>query len=301
MKKRLILIALLATATSTYAANFGTPGTAAKPAAAPAISTAPVTAVTPPISLGPQVADIFRIVKPDGATVIQQGSMTSNTASVATINVSEKDSFLIAGGMCAFNVKYDEISSAAATGTTNRLYSNDRLIAQNTKIDLVPGVIRSIWTQPYLTPGMNTVRVVVNADGAAPSTKWVRINVDGTCGAVVHPPVVTTPPPAPPKPPVVTTPPPAPVVTFKPGSAEWNNLNNAWGYSNYGTTQLKGKGYARYDELAKLNSYLTVVINAKSVERGAYNSLMTAWNTFVTDPAFKAAMVAAVASTSNHK
>jgi len=292
MKKRLILIALLATATSTYAANFGAPATAGKPVAAPAMS-APITAVTSPTSLGPQVADTFRIVKPDGATVIQQGSMTSNTGSVATINVSEKDSFLISGGMCAFNVKYDEVSSAVATGTTNRLYSNDRLIAQNTKIDLVAGVVKSIWTQPYLTPGMNTVRVVVNADGAAPSTKWVRVNVAGTCGAVVttHPPVVTPPPP----------PPPPPVVTFKPGSAEWTNLTNAWGYSNYGTTQLKGKGYARYDELVKLNSYITVAINAKSIEKGAYNSLMTAWNTFVTDPAFRAAMTAIVPSTTDHK
>jgi len=72
------------------------------------------------------------------------------------------------------------------------------------------------------------------------------------------------------------------VVKFAPGSAEWNNLNTAWGYSNYAVTQLKGKGYARYEELVKLNADLTAVINAKSVEQSAYNALMVRWNSFVT-------------------
>jgi len=233
---------------------------------------------------GPQAGDSFRIVKPDGASVIQQGPLTTNIAAITVLNVSDKDAFLVSGGKCAFNVKYDEISAIAALGTTNRIYSNDNLIAQNTKIDLVPGVLKTIWTQPYLTPGLNSIRLVVNADGATPSTKWIRVNVAGTCGAT--PPSTVKPP--------VTTP---PVVSFAPGSAEWNNLNTVFGYSNYAVTQLKTKRYARYDELVKLNAAISAAISAKTVTQGAYNSLMTGWNTFVTDPAFKALMTAVVPNT----
>lgn len=303
MKKHFVLVSLLAT-TSAFAANFGAPatGTASVATAAPA-------AIVPVVS-GPQAGTLFRIVKPDGATVIQQGNMSAVTSSLDTINVSENDAFLMSGGKCAFNVKYDEVSATAVASSTNRLFSNDTAIAVNSSIALVPNVVKTIWTQPYLFPGQNNIRVVINADGTAPSTKWIRINVAGTCGA--KPPVTTTTTTTPPvtapstsSAPATSTAPvvpkTAPVVTFKPGSAEWNNLNVVWGYSNYATTQLKGKGYARYDELYRLNAVVTAAINAKIIEQSAYNSLMTTWNTFVTEPAFKAAMVAAVAGASGQK
>jgi hypothetical protein len=94
---------------------------------------------------------------------------------------------------------------------------------------------------------------------------------------------------------VTTPPPPPPVVKFIPGSTEWINLNNAFGYSNFGVTQLKGKPFARYSELVKLNMDVTVFINAKVIDQANYNSLMARWNSFVVDPAFKAAMSAAAA------
>ena len=256
----------------------------------------------------------FRFVKPDGSTVIAQAALAVGGSALAVINIDGAAAIAQGNGRCAFNVKYDEIANAAAAGTTNRLYSNDTLVAQNTKIELAANVVKSIWTQPYLFAGANNVKVVVNAEGAAPSIGWVRVNVFGKCGGVTTPTSDGTPPASPPaasvpgaeapKPPVtapVTPPTTAPVtppvtapVTFGPGSGDWNNLVTAMGYSNYGVTQLKGKGYARYDELAKLNVELVAAVAAGKIERSAYNALIVRWNSFVNDKAFREAMAAIV-------
>ena len=242
-----------------------------------------------------QLTGLVRIVKSDGKTVIAQTApllvMPTNgsVAKLPEITVSEKDAFISSLGRCAFNFQYDEVSNTAVATSTNRIYSNDTLIAQNTQIALTPKVVKTIWTQPYLVAGANNVRIVVNADSATPSTGWVRINVTGTCGK----------PTAAPAPAPVAAPPapaPAPVSYIQPGSGDWNNLNNAWGYSNYAVTQLKGKGYARYDELVKLNTAITNAINAKKIASGDYGPLMAAWNALQADAAFKAAMAAITAT-----
>jgi len=310
MHHRVFILSLLASTIScaAFAGNFGTVRVEPKPAttAAGGAPAGAVTGVAAAVPTGPQAAEAFRIVKADGSTLIAQGTMGSSVVSGAPINVSDKDAFMTSGGKCAFNVKYDEISRTAAVGTTNRLYSNDQLVAQNTKIELAAGVLKTIWTQPYLSAGVNNVRVVVNAESAAPSTKWIRINVAGTCGAMADtkpgtpatPPVVT-PPPAKPVPPAPVPPPVA--VVYAPGSSQWNNLHTMWGYSNYAVTQLKTANYARYADLVRLNAALTAVMNAQKVEQGAYNSLTTSWNTFVTDPKFAALMAAVVPGTGGKK
>ncbi|MBC7699926.1 hypothetical protein [Aquabacterium sp.] len=290
MNAHFLMISVLAT-TPAFAANFGTTSTTEPPK---------TTTVKPPTSLspvfaGPQVTGMFRIVKPDGATVIQQSAISVGGSSINVINVDASSAFLASNGKCVFNVKYDEVSATAATNTTNRLFSNDTLIAQNTKIDLVASALKTIWTQPYLVPGQNNIKLVINAESSTPSVGWVRVNVTGTCGGATA--GTTTPTKATTlevKPPV--TPPASPVVRFVPGSAEWNNLNIAFGYSNFGVAQLQGKPFERYTELLKLNADITVVVNAKVLEQSTYNSLMVRWNSFVNDSAFKAAMVAATAA-----
>ncbi|MBI2732935.1 MAG: hypothetical protein HYX44_06450 [Aquabacterium sp.] len=326
MKAQALMISVML-ASPVFAANFGS---TEPPRTTPPV-TPPTTTVTPPkpastsAFAGPQVTGLFRIVKPDGSTVIAQTPICMSTSVINVINVATTDAFYSGNGKCAFNVKYDEVSGVAATNTTNRLFSNDTLIAQNTKIDLAANVLKTIWTQPYLVPGQNNVKVVINADSATPSVGWVRVNVSGTCGATTtttppktEPPKTDTPKTEPPKteppkneppkneqpktdspkttPPAVTPPTP-PVVKFSPGSVEWNNVTNAFGYSNYGVNGLKGKNYARYSELVKLNADVTVVFNAKVVDQATYNALMTRWNSFVMEPAFQAAMKAIVPST----
>lgn len=150
-------------------------------------------AATPTAQLTGQV----RLVKSDGKTVLAQAAplLVSPAGTAAgklpEITVSDKDAFLTALGRCAFNLQYDEVSATAVAGSTNRLYSNDALIAQNTQITLEPKAVKTIWTQPYLVAGANNVRLVINADSGAPSTGWVRIHVTGTCGkpaaAGLHP------------------------------------------------------------------------------------------------------------------
>ncbi len=246
-----------------------------------------------------QLTGLVRIVKSDGQTVVAQAAPMlvaangSASGAMPQITVSEKDAFISSLGRCAFNFKYDEISATAVATSTNRIYSNDTLIAQNTQIALTPKVVKTIWTQPYLFAGANNVKVVVNVDGV-PSTGWVRINVTGTCGkpttAPAPAPVAAPPAPSP-------SPAPAPVSYVQPGSGDWNNLNTAWGYSNYAVTQLKGKGFAKYDALVKLNASITAAINAKKISTGDYATLMAAWNAMLADPAFKAAMAAIVPGT----
>jgi hypothetical protein len=308
MKSNLFMISLLVAAPS-FAANFGS----TEPVKS-TVGTGPVTKPTevklPPLPVGPAVTGLFRIVKPDGNTVIVQTPISVGGNAINVINVATTDAFLTSGGKCAFNVKYDEVSGVAATGTTNRLFSNDALIAQNTKIDLVANALKTIWTQSYLVPGVNNVKVVVNAESSKPSTGWVRVYVAGTCAAAPTTPPVTSKEPPKAEPPKTTPPktePPKTTVTppvvpkFGPGTSEWNNFYIAFGYSNYGVTQLKGKGFARYADLVKLNADITVFVNAKLVDQTNYNALMTRWNSFVVDPAFKAAMAATVPGTDTRK
>ncbi len=242
-------------------------------------------------STGPQLTGNIKIVRLDGQTVIQQGKFATSPTSMESINVAASDAFVTGNGRCAFNLRYEEISGTAVSNTTNRIFSNDTLIAQNTAISLVANTGKAVVTQPYLFAGANYVKFAINAEGKEPFTAWVKINVAGTCGSTAPtPPVITKP--VTPKPPEVTPPKPTtpPVMMFKPGSAEWNKLFTAFGYSNYGVTQLKTKAYARYADLVKLNADLTAVVDAKQVEQGRYTSLMARWESFAADAAFRAAL-----------
>ena len=193
MKSNLLLISLLvaypafATSFSGKEPSKGTATTdAGKKATTPVnapVTTKPMDTKLPPLALGPQVTGMFRILKADGSTVIAQTAITvGGTSSVNVINVASTDALQSGNGRCAFNAQYDEVSGVAATSSTNRIFSNDALVAQNTKVDLVANVLKSTLTQPYLVAGQNNVRVMINADSASPSVGWVRVNVSGSCG-----------------------------------------------------------------------------------------------------------------------
>jgi hypothetical protein len=247
----------------------------ATPALADTSPTTTTPAPTAPVSSGPQLTGNIKLVRLDGMTVIQQGKFGSNVAVADTLTVAASDAFVKGNGRCAFNLRYEETSAAALNNSTNRIFSNDTLIAQNTAITLLPKIARAVVTQPYLFAGLNNVKFVLDADDK-PSTFWVRINVTGTCGSAAPAPVV---------------------VSFKPGSAEWNRLFVAFGYSNYGVTQLKTKAYARYADLVKLNADITAAVQAGSVTSTAFASLMTRWDSFLNDAAFRAAMTSVTPGT----
>jgi hypothetical protein len=221
-----------------------------------------------PASSGPQLTGNIKIVRLDGMTVIQQGKFGSNVAVADTLTVAASDAFVTGNGRCAFNLRYEETSVAALSNSTNRIFSNDTLIAQNTAISLLPKTAKAVVTQPYLFAGLNNVKFVLDAEGK-PSTFWVRINVTGNCGGAAPTPVV---------------------VSFKPGSPEWNRLFVAFGYSNYAVTQLKTKGYVRYADLVKLNADIAAAYQSGSITANTLASLMSRWEAFTNEAAFKAAM-----------
>ncbi len=243
---------------------------------------------TPPSSTSaPSISGMFRVLKTDGSTVLSQAILTAGV--MQQIGVKASDALVAANGRCAFNVKLDEIASATLPGTTTRLYSNDMLVANVTKLDLTAKTLKSYVTQPYLYAGRNNVKVVFNADSAAPAVAWVQVLVDGTCTAAAPAaPAPTTAASKPEvKPPVVVVPP------VKAGTADWNLLFNAYGHSN-AVTGLKGKGYKRYDELASVNAALAAAVKAGTIERAAYTTLMARWNAIANDADFKALMAKVV-------
>lgn len=221
---------------------------------------------------GTEINALMRVMKKDGSTLIAQAPVSRNLSFIPVIRLNAADALVAANGRCAFNVKLDQVSGHALSGSVDRLYSNDTLIAQPGGIHAEAGQLTTVWTQPYFFAGRNNLRVVLDADGATPVTGWVRVEVAGTCAA-------------------------APVAVWvKPGSGDWNALYNAWGYSNYGTRQLKGKGLGFYDELASINAALTAAVKAGRIERPAWEALMNRWNALLANPDFVAAMKAIVPS-----
>ena len=223
------------------------------------------------------IAGMFRALKSDGSTVLAQGLLAPGF--IQQIGLKGSDAIADANGRCAFNVKIDEVSQVAISGSTTRLYSNDTLVANVSKLDLPAKASKSLLTQPYLFAGQNNVKVVFNADSIAPTISWVRVFVDGACTA---------------KP---LTPAPAPV---KAGSADWNSLFTAYGYSNYAVNGLKTKNYARYSELVAVNAALVAAVKAGTIERSACASLMARWNAIANDTEFKAAMGKVVPGGDHH-
>ena len=232
------------------------------------------------------IAGMFRVLKADGNTVLSQAIVAPGV--MQQLGVKASDAIVAANGRCAFNVKIDEVSPVALASTSTRIYSNDTLVANVTKLDLAARTLKSFVTQPYLFAGHNNLKLVFNADSATPSIGWVQVQVDGSCAAAPAP--SSTASAATPKLPA-PVPAPAPV---RPGSAEWNALFTAYGYSNYAVTGLKGKGYKRYDELASVNAALTAAVKAGTIERAACATLMARWNAITNDADFKAAMAKVV-------
>lgn len=239
---------------------------------------APAVFAAEPVTPKPAINALFKVYKRDGSTLLAQAAVAAGGSTFGTVKLRQVDAIAAGNGRCAFNVKLDEVANVDRPGTVDRLYANDRLAAQMSGIELKAGVLRTVWTQPYLDSGVNNVRVVLDADGPSPSVGWVRVLVDGRCDALAAP----EPPPAPKPPPVV------------PGSADWNRLYNAWGYSNYARRQLDGRGYGRYADVVALNRDLSAVVQARRVEAAAYAELMRRWAALADDAGFKAAMAAIV-------
>lgn len=211
----------------------------------------------------PSVTGLLRVVKADGNTVVARAMVGAGLNGNGGVRLRGTDALTAANGVCTFGLRLDEVSSTALTGSVNRFYANDVLLAQTAAADLQAKVMATSSLQLGLPAGTTMLKVVLDADGAQPTTGWARITVDGTCIA-------------------------DPGIT--PSSPAWRTLFNAWGYSNYAVKQLQDKGYAGYDTLVAVNADLAKVVAAKAVSQADYDALMARWNAIAADDAFKALM-----------
>jgi hypothetical protein len=133
---------------------------------------------------GTEINALLRVMKKDGSTLVAQAPVSRNLSAIPVIRLSAANALVAANGRCAFNLKIDQVSGHALSGSVDRLYSNDTLVAQPGGISAEAGKLTTVWTQPYFYAGSNNLRVVLDADGAAPVTGWVRVEVAGDCNAV---------------------------------------------------------------------------------------------------------------------
>ncbi|MET3130873.1 hypothetical protein AAKU55_001131 [Oxalobacteraceae bacterium GrIS 1.11] len=102
------------------------------------------------------------------------------------------DAILASNGQCAFNVVYDLANiGAAATGATfvNQILNGSLVVSQQSGLTLAKGATTLVHTQAYLTPGSNTLRLLVDAKHEIDESNEnnnetkVTVLVDATCKA----------------------------------------------------------------------------------------------------------------------
>lgn len=107
------------------------------------------------------------------------------------VQLLPSDTFLQWNGRCAVNISYDIANVGnAGTGTAfvDRIFDNGTLITQQGGLGVDAGKTKTINTQAYLTPGLNVLHLVIDADNAiaesneANNTADVRVVVSSSCG-----------------------------------------------------------------------------------------------------------------------
>jgi hypothetical protein len=132
------------------------------------------------------------VTKPDlvaGKGIVVGGK---SAAWGGTIALKTADTFLQSNGKCAVNIFYDVANTGNANASTafvNRLYSGNTLISQQSGLSVDAGKTKTINTQAYIVPGMNQLRLVIDADNAiaesneANNVAEVKVALDSSCGA----------------------------------------------------------------------------------------------------------------------
>jgi len=106
------------------------------------------------------------------------------------IALTRADSFLQAGGNCAFNISYDLTNRgpvATSPAFSNSLRTGVEVISQQTGLTLNAGETRQISAQAYLAPGTRSVALVIDKDNLVTESDetnnalTVEITLDETC------------------------------------------------------------------------------------------------------------------------
>jgi hypothetical protein len=108
------------------------------------------------------------------------------------LQLTTADTFLQWNGKCAVNISYDIANignAAASTAFVDRILDNGTMISQQGGLTLDACKTRIVNTQAYLIPGLNTLRLVVDADNAVAESSEtnnfadVRVVLSSPCGA----------------------------------------------------------------------------------------------------------------------
>jgi hypothetical protein len=121
------------------------------------------------------------------------GSGGKSVAWGGLIQLTTADTFLQWNGKCAVNISYDiaNVGNAAASNAfVDRILDNGTMISQQGGLTLDAGKTRTVNTQAYLVPGLNTLRLVVDADNAVAESNEanntsadVRVVLSSPCGS----------------------------------------------------------------------------------------------------------------------
>ncbi|MGH7369465.1 MAG: CARDB domain-containing protein, partial [Candidatus Methylomirabilaceae bacterium] len=106
------------------------------------------------------------------------------------VALTRADSFLQAGGNCAFNISYDLVNRgpvATSPAFSNSLRADVEVVSQQTGLTLHAGETRQINAQAYMAPGTLFVALVIDKDNLVTESDEtnnafrVTITLDDVC------------------------------------------------------------------------------------------------------------------------
>lgn len=147
----------------------------------------PVTPPPPPPPPTPKADLVSKKGITIGGSIGGAGGKSSSWGGVIQLKAS--DAFLTSNGKCAFNVAYDisNTGAAPASGFVDQVFTGTQLISQQSALSLKAGENKLIYTQAYLAPGTQVVRLMVDATNVVPETNetnnstQVYVNLVGPC------------------------------------------------------------------------------------------------------------------------
>jgi hypothetical protein len=127
-----------------------------------------------------------------GGAIGGKGSHT--VAWGGTVTLHAADAILASNGKCAFNIMYDLANAGAAPagGFANQLLAGTSIVSQQTIASLAKGKSMLVMTQAYLVPGVNNVRLLVDANHKVDESNETNnetkltVIVDATCTATAR-------------------------------------------------------------------------------------------------------------------
>jgi hypothetical protein len=114
----------------------------------------------------------------------------------STITLGDKDALLMANGQCAFTLVYDvaNIGAANSGAFSDAVVVGNRVLSQQSGISVDKGQSKLVFSQIYLAPGANQLRLLIDSNRNADESNEgnnefnVTVKVESKCTATTVPP-----------------------------------------------------------------------------------------------------------------